>query len=958
MKVFVSGCSSEMGGFRNHVANQLARFGAQPIVQELFEISPDELPRLLRDKIKDSDAVICLVGNTFGYAPVGSSRSYTQMEHDIARELNKPTFIFLPTSGCKLPPAVPEAGPLRDLQQAYVSQLKSSNRLRYEFGDENHLRLLTVEAIRTLDPKFAGGRIANAVRADFPTPFALLYDELLARNESGHLRLMVAGSIRFLSLLALHDGALHRIVGRHNADTPEKIRSLRHPKLDDWRVLMRLACPEERTARFIPEFSGWERRNGATLEKLLTAHADLSDEERVWEFQDIATSLGQGMGALVDACDWLRNYVLLSVEDLAPGPGGLRVRIFRGLAPRTVALTLDAEPAPEPRRAALYLLSMDRRQALCLAPAFGTIAEGSERQVAGWTALANGPGTDAQLRYTTFDRRSAVDVPVDTAFQRIGAAWLGHDLAPLLFPAAPTDVSIRYTGKFLDDASWDALQKIVFPTGESRLVLAGRFRAKGSPLHRGLHADLYEVEYIETKEEPVAGLPGEPLVHVLRAEVASDPAIRGWFQTRVSCWYKTTCEGVLPLFHPDFAAGVSGGPPFLLTRKIAGAVSLEQMIRSHAHPDPALIRAALDLAFSACAAAHARGVLLLTLPLRHFLLGEDGRLQLTGFDAAIPFEAGQGFPREFAGYLRRFAREFSLNEGLAAPELDDEGGRLAESIDVFAIGALLQQLRGRPVLPRPATADGGDAGAEVWGSWRHDPLECFLFHCLARDPMCRFQSVGQCRRLYERFCGGPVPASPVTVALSDTVRMGRHPVTNFEYERFCRETRRMPPTWSLGTRHAGPFAPVVNVSVRDAASYCAWLTRRDAAGAIWRMPTDEEWTRVAGPALFPWGHAAPTMRHANWFGAFGGPTVVGSHPAGRSESGCEDLIGNVWEWCDDPVEEEPRRVVRGGSYASPAADLTAPSRQSRHFGGRFVDVGFRVLATDNNSGDTSWKNGT
>lgn len=96
--------------------------------------------------------------------------------------------------------------------------------------------------------------------------------------------------------------------------------------------------------------------------------------------------------------------------------------------------------------------------------------------------------------------------------------------------------------------------------------------------------------------------------------------------------------------------------------------------------------------------------------------------------------------------------------------------------------------------------------------------------------------------------------------------------------------------------------PAVQVSWHDAAAYAAWLSRR--TGAVYRLPTDEEWAFAAGSRFSDDGLAVddadPSRR---WLARYereagnnedSAPRAFGSF--GLNEHGVADLAGNVWEW--------------------------------------------------------------
>ena len=133
----------------------------------------------------------------------------------------------------------------------------------------------------------------------------------------------------------------------------------------------------------------------------------------------------------------------------------------------------------------------------------------------------------------------------------------------------------------------------------------------------------------------------------------------------------------------------------------------------------------------------------------------------------------------------------------------------------------------------------------------------------------------------------------------------KHSVTNADYLEFVeRGNGEVPPFWSkrdgrwtqlcMFEEVMLPPAWPVYVSFEQATAYARW---RDA-----RLMTEAEFHRAAygtpdgTERSQPWGDAAPSAEHGNFGFAHFDPVAAGSHPAGASAWGVEDLIGNGWEW--------------------------------------------------------------
>lgn len=117
--------------------------------------------------------------------------------------------------------------------------------------------------------------------------------------------------------------------------------------------------------------------------------------------------------------------------------------------------------------------------------------------------------------------------------------------------------------------------------------------------------------------------------------------------------------------------------------------------------------------------------------------------------------------------------------------------------------------------------------------------------------------------------------------------------------------------------------PANEVTWYGSRDYCAWR------GA--RLPTEAEWEAAARGferRTYPWGGEPPTDGRARFGAGWNETAPVGSHPAGATPDGVQDLAGNVSEWTSTLYRPYPyhagdgredltavgERVTRGGNH--------------------------------------------
>jgi formylglycine-generating enzyme required for sulfatase activity len=155
----------------------------------------------------------------------------------------------------------------------------------------------------------------------------------------------------------------------------------------------------------------------------------------------------------------------------------------------------------------------------------------------------------------------------------------------------------------------------------------------------------------------------------------------------------------------------------------------------------------------------------------------------------------------------------------------------------------------------------------------------------------------------------------------------KYPVTNADFKKFMDSTHYHPRDdhnflrdWKNGAYPEGSGnKPATWVSLEDARAYAAWAGKR--------LPHEWEWQYAAQGTdgrTYPWGNswnasAVPTPDKGREMGA---PAEVDAHPQGASPFGVMDLVGNVWQWTDEVVDEHTRNaILKGGNFYQPQGSL-------------------------------------
>ena len=155
----------------------------------------------------------------------------------------------------------------------------------------------------------------------------------------------------------------------------------------------------------------------------------------------------------------------------------------------------------------------------------------------------------------------------------------------------------------------------------------------------------------------------------------------------------------------------------------------------------------------------------------------------------------------------------------------------------------------------------------------------------------------------------------------------KYPVTNAAFKKFMGATHYHPRDdhnflrdWKNGDYPEGwGNKPVAWVSLEDARAYASWAGKR--------LPHEWEWQYAAQGTdgrIYPWGNEwnPAAVRPPDKRREMSAPADVDAYPQGASPFGVMDLVGNVWQWTDEFVDEHTRAgILKGGNFYQPQGSM-------------------------------------
>ena len=200
-------------------------------------------------------------------------------------------------------------------------------------------------------------------------------------------------------------------------------------------------------------------------------------------------------------------------------------------------------------------------------------------------------------------------------------------------------------------------------------------------------------------------------------------------------------------------------------------------------------------------------------------------------------------------------------------------------------------------------------------------------------------------------------------------RIAKYPLTNVQFEAFLKaDDGYGKEEWWKGIGQVKeplkPKRPEANcpremVSWYEAVAFCRWLSVK--TGTSIRLPTEWEWQHAATSCdprrEYPWQGGWNDCRCNSRESGLQRTTAVGMYPAGATQQGIDDMVGNIFQWCqnkywayerldavliDESIDESGFRSFRGSTFDDDIAEHQTLGRYGNYPDTRLHILGFRL----------------
>jgi len=191
-----------------------------------------------------------------------------------------------------------------------------------------------------------------------------------------------------------------------------------------------------------------------------------------------------------------------------------------------------------------------------------------------------------------------------------------------------------------------------------------------------------------------------------------------------------------------------------------------------------------------------------------------------------------------------------------------------------------------------------------------------------------------------------------TITMKKSFYVSKYEITFAQYKDFLKATSKKT---TLTKDWIQDKKPVVNISLKEARNYAAWLS--EFSKKTYRLPTENEWEYIAranASTIYYWGERDLSHRKDAWrkdypdnahdYAWIKTNAKDITHIVGQKKPnnfGIYDVLGNAAEWCQS--SDSNKGILRGGSFNSMPNNILLTSKEIKDATFKNKTTGFRLI---------------